>query len=157
MLVVECVGVVGVERFDVTKAKVLIGGVVVSVDKVNDEDMSERRGSVGIGKGSGGGLDDSWTSSLCFFFWNNPWYSFSQKIFFSAYDRYREIKEYETTRKLNFPYTKVYPPKCVMEGHFEFCVAWFHYIKNDGFVHKTPDVTGRFSFNDSDFRRMWEE
>ena len=59
MLVVECIGVVGVERFDVTKVKVLIGGVVVGVDKVNDEDMSKRRGSVGIGKGSGGGVDDS--------------------------------------------------------------------------------------------------
>ena len=59
MVVVEYVGVAGVEVCDVTKVKVLIGGVVVGVDKVNDEDVSERRGSVGVGKGSGEGFDDS--------------------------------------------------------------------------------------------------
>ena len=59
MVVVEGVDVVGVKVCDVNKVEVLIGGVVVGVDTANDEDVSERRRSGGVDKGSGGGVDNS--------------------------------------------------------------------------------------------------
>ena len=78
----------------------------------------------------------------------------AKKVFFNSYDNYREIKEYEITNRLVIPKGKEKPPRCVMQGSYGFCVNWFHYQINDGFIEKKIDNKNKFTYNVKDFERF---
>ena len=75
----------------------------------------------------------------------------AKKVFFNSYDNYREIKEYEIANQLVIPKVNAYPPKYVMQGCYGFCLDWFNYQTNDGFIDKNIDTTKEFTYNVKDF------
>ena len=42
----------------------------------------------------------------------------------------------------------------VMQGSYGFCVNWFHYQINDGFIEKKIDNKNKFTYNVKDFERF---
>ena len=77
----------------------------------------------------------------------------AKKMFFTSYDNFCKMKDYEATKKLGIPKTKHNPPGCVMKDSFGFCVDWFNYMKNDGFVNKKVDKSKPYAFGINDFKK----
>ena len=77
----------------------------------------------------------------------------AKKIFFNSYDNYREMKEYEFSNILVIPKCKECPPKCVMQGSYGFCLEWFKYKMNDGFIDKRIDKTKDYTYEVKEFNR----
>ena len=55
----------------------------------------------------------------------------AKKVFLNAYNNYREIKEYEFTKFLNFPKRQRVLPKCVVDDAFEWSLEWLNKEKNE--------------------------
>ena len=77
----------------------------------------------------------------------------AKKIFFNSYDNYREMKEYEFSQVLVIPKCKECPPKCVMQGSYGFCLEWFKYKMNDGFIDKRIDNSKEYTYDVKEFDR----
>ena len=78
----------------------------------------------------------------------------AKKVFFNSYGNYLEIKEYEITKRLVMPKCYDKPPRCVMQGSFGFCVDWFNYQVNDGFIDKKINKKNYYSYDAKDFKRF---
>ena len=46
------------------------------------------------------------------------------------------------------------PPRCVMQGSFGFCVDWFNYQVNDGFIDNKINKKNYYSYDAKDFKRF---